>query len=240
MPSSRITATTCAICARRQMRELAVVDRDVGDAAGAVARERAAGHLAQHARRGGRRRAALRAASARPARTRSRRPPSPSRNSATAPFSATIASIGQSRANGSLQPIGRPVTATPARRRARRSPSAASASGSIAPSLRQRVVDVGQHAAHAARGVLGRRASGAGRDATHGAEVLHKAMTRRRDAGLATIAQQFRGALQGRSRGPRLETLHCNRAHPHRSLVGESPTPDVASCGSSVTSGARE
>ena len=54
---------------------------------------------------------------------------------ATAPFSATMASIGQLSAKGSLQPTGRPVTAitrTPSSRRACR---AASAPGVMAPSV---------------------------------------------------------------------------------------------------------
>ena len=55
--------------------------------------------------------------------------------SATAPFSATIASTGQARAKGSLQPTGRPVIATTCRPAAFRSASAASASGVIAPSV---------------------------------------------------------------------------------------------------------
>jgi hypothetical protein len=38
---------------RLEVRELAVVDRDVGDAAGAVARQPTAGNLAQHAPGGG-------------------------------------------------------------------------------------------------------------------------------------------------------------------------------------------
>ena len=77
---------------------------------------------------------------------------SPSRISATAPFSATIAATGQLRAKGSLQPSGRPVmaiTGTPAaaqrvqRRCARR----------VEPAVGgERVVDVGHHAAHAPQG----------------------------------------------------------------------------------------
>ncbi len=56
-------------------------------------------------------------------------------SSTTAPFSATIASIGQVLTKGMLQPTGRPVIATMARPAALSSPSACSASAVIAPSV---------------------------------------------------------------------------------------------------------
>ena len=58
-----------------------------------------------------------------------------SRNSATAPLSATIASIGQVCAKGSLQPIGRPVIAITGKPAARSRASAAKATGVIAPAV---------------------------------------------------------------------------------------------------------
>jgi hypothetical protein len=91
-----------------------VVDGDVGLAAGAVGGAARAGHL-------GSMRAStccMRAKLARAWRVllvELAQPPAPSRTSATAPFSATMASTGQASANGSLQPTGRPVTGTTCR-----------------------------------------------------------------------------------------------------------------------------
>ena len=199
MPSSRITATTCAICAGVEVRELAVVDRDVGDAAGAVARQRAAGHLAQHARGGGLEPHGIAAhASTRPARTRSTSLPS-SVNSATAPFSATIASSGQVSAKPRLQPIGRPVTAITGTPAARRSCSAASASGSIRPSR----VNVSSMSVRRPRTCAGRGARQAAQRG--GSRRAHRVESCTRPRWTAALragynSVQFRGALQGRTR----------------------------------------
>ena len=58
-----------------------------------------------------------------------------SRRSATAPFSATIASTGQAAAKRSLQPTGRPVMGMTCKPAAFSAPSAASASAVTAPSV---------------------------------------------------------------------------------------------------------
>ena len=55
----------------------------------------------------------------------------------------------------------------------------------------QRIVDVGEHAAHEHPTVCGRRSSGSGRDAIHGRGVLHKPCHRQAGAGLATIHRSF-------------------------------------------------
>ena len=122
-----------------------------------------------------------------------------SANSATAPFSATIASSGHVAAKSWLQPIGRPVTAITGTPADRRSCSAASASGSIAAVAGQRVVDVGQQPAYVA-GRIARQAAQRG-----GSRRAHcvKSCTRPRwtqalVAGYNSV--QFRGALQGRTR----------------------------------------
>ena len=119
-------------------------------------------------------------------------------NSATAPFSATIASIGHSCAKPRLQPIGRPVTATTGIAASRRACSAASASGSIAPS-RVRVSSMSVRTPRTARAAArGSCSSGSGRDAFMGEESCTSPATGTTGAGLATIQPQFRGALQGR------------------------------------------
>jgi hypothetical protein len=80
---------------------------------------------------------------------------SPSRISATAPFSGTMAATGQSRANGSLHPTGRPVMATTGTPRARSANKASSAAGSMTPpwvSVSSMSVKTPCTAAQAARG----------------------------------------------------------------------------------------
>ncbi len=138
---------------RRQVRELAVVDGDVGHAAGAVARQRGAGHFAQHALR--HLPQALRVARRawlRPARTRC----APRRRRGTAPPRRSRPRShrsAKSRANGSLQPIGRPVMAMTGRPAAC---SAASACQRVGRRWRRRVVSVSsmsvKHAGARARG----------------------------------------------------------------------------------------
>ena len=151
MPSACITRTTSAICCGGQVRELAVVDGDVGDAPGAVARQRRARHFAQHPLGGAAAGAACWRARVASSCAYSTASPSPSRNSATAPFSATIASIGQSRAKR-LAPAHRPAGDRDDRH------AGVVQRGERLQRLRhhravgrQRVVDVGQHAAHRAQ-----------------------------------------------------------------------------------------
>ena len=51
IPSRFISATNAVDLRRIEVRELGVVDRDVGDSADAVVRQRRAGHLGNDARR---------------------------------------------------------------------------------------------------------------------------------------------------------------------------------------------
>ena len=105
-----------------QMGELAVVDRDVASRGPAESVARRAPGISR----------SMRASTCLHAREVARarggvllvalvEPPVGERTSATAPFSATIASTGQTRAKGSLQPTGRPVIATRCRPAAFRS-----------------------------------------------------------------------------------------------------------------------
>ena len=133
-------------------------------------------------------------APARRRRTRSRTSPPPSRTSATAPFSATTAASGVCAATARLQPIGRPVTAITGSPASRSAASAATHAHRDRALGRQRVVDVGQHAAHAARG-------GAGRSATTAATE-----------GGITRGMHKRPGLPGRSGRPALESARFPRS----------------------------
>ena len=138
MPSSRMRRTTCAIARLRQLHEFAVVDGDVGLAAArcrvhsvapGTSRTMRRAHLLHAREVGG-------ANLLRPAgRACAARPPGLIAISATAPFSATMASTGHAQANGSLQPTGRPVMGITCRPAARRSSSARSTSAVTAPSV---------------------------------------------------------------------------------------------------------
>ena len=133
MPSARISATTCSIrstlrCANSLWSTAMSVIRPALSRASVVPGTSRSTRCATSARR--------RALWARVASScaYSVCSAAPCMNSATAPFSATMASIGQSRAKGSLQPVGRPVMAITGRPAARNRANASSASGSMAPS----------------------------------------------------------------------------------------------------------
>ena len=109
-------------------------------------------------------------------------------SSATAPFSATMASTGQVAMKGRLQPTGRPVMATTFKPAARRSARARRASGVMAPS----VVSVSSMSVKtpvsAARSAAGQVASGR--------------MRADGDAEAAAVPGRPSGAVAGRSSPP--------------------------------------
>ena len=153
---------------------------------------------------------------------------SPSRKRATAPFSATIASTGHARANGSLQPAGRPVIAITGSPAASSCVSAASASGVIAPA----VVSV---SSMSVRTPITARASAPVSSAQGSGVVVARKVTLMRGSLAQAFARlawgvyncvSFRGALQGPPRvAPGSECADCNRVQPRSparfDLVGE-------------------
>ena len=244
MPSRRISATTAAICAasrcansawsiamsvtRPALSRASVAPGPRDDAARATARRRARVGARASARRPG----VLDAHAAAVANQRDR------------------AVLGDDRVDrpvcartARLQPIGRPViaiTGRPAvaqRRPARRAPSGDRAVG------RQRVVDVGQDAAHAGEARGGRqRAQRRGAKAASCGGVLHK----------APLATGTSRSLQSRPlseerckapavRGPRLGTLQLQPRSPARwsSWVSSDLLIRVRSCGFLSSTGAR-
>ena len=160
-------------------------------------------------------RAALRCARRLVLRVFDAQPPLRRQNSATAPFSATIASTGHV-ARERLAPAHRPTghrdhrqPAAAQRCRARRARPASSRA-------------VGRSACRRCRSGCrappgqrrdGRLVSGAGRQRSS-RQVLHKAPLANGPSRLATIRASFEERCKA-APGPRLETPHCNRAHPH-------------------------
>ena len=127
----------------------------------------------------------------------------PSRISATAPFSATMAATGQVRAKGSLQPSGRPVmaiTGTP--RRAQRMQRLERRG--VEPAVGgERVVDIGHDADHAPQRLRRQAGQRLGPQGAHAAPPRpvpfdrHQAAGGRTSRSLTSISPQMHTHGQG-------------------------------------------
>ena len=232
MPSARITRDDLRDLRRRRGARTRLWSIAMSVTRPALSRASvAARHLAQR-RAGGRRagapRCGARVGSSCAYSTRSRRRRRTARPRRSRRRSRRAASL---RANGALQPIGRPVTAITGQaggaqrvqrgerrgldravawsacrrcRSARRARRAGAADRSAARAARQ-----GGIATRSSRQSLARGRAGAGR---LGAALQSRQLSEER-------------CKAGATAGPRLGTLDCNRAHPHDGLVGELDLP---------------
>ena len=208
--------------------ELGVVDRDVGDPAGAVARQGRARHLADDARGRRRRPRGVGLARRRVCGVFGAHRASPSRDQRDRAVLGHHRGERHVAAIGSLQPIGRPVIAITGMPAARKAASAATAPIGICALGGQRVVDVGQHAARSRSRPGSQRAQGC---TEGGITEDHKSRCAPRIAAAIECRQLSKERCKVRPPGrPRLGTASIATALTRTIvLVGEFHLPSAAS-----------